>query len=373
MRLIVNTSNLYVGGGLQVALSFINELKTIERDNVYHIFLSRAVNSQIDKDDFPDNFHFYLISHSPSSLRSRIKIVRELDALVSEINPDVIFSVFGPTFWRPKAKHVMGFALGWLINPGSSAFDVLPLMSRIRKHIESKYKAYYVKRDADYYVTEIEDTKYRLSRIHGIDIDSIYIVGNTYNSFFDKKEYKSIDLPVKGDNEFRMITISHNYPHKNLKIIRDVIPYLNVRDLNYKFVLTIDEESFETSFGDIKDNVINLGPIDSELCPSAYEQCDALFLPTLLECFTASYPESMKMHKPILTSNLSFAKDICGNAAYYFDPLDPADVANKIIELSDNQCLRDELISNGVESLRRYETAASRAKKYVEICESLSN
>lgn len=372
MRLIINTSNLYVGGGVQVAVSFINELKNIGLDNAYHVFLSCAINKQVDEESFPDNFHFYLINKSPSSLKTRKKIVRKLDALESEINPDIVFSVFGPTFWRPKSKHIMGFALGWLINPESPAFDELPIISRTIQYIESIYKAYHVRNNADYYITETKHAKDRLSRIHNIGIDKIYVVGNTFNSFFDQEQYKRIGLPVRKENEFRLITISHNYPHKNLKIIRDVIPHLRGQGLDYKFVLTIDKKSYELLFNDFKEYIINLEPISSELCPSAYEQSDALFLPTLLETFTASYPEAMKMNKPILTSNLSFAKDICKDAALYFEPLDSLDIANKIIELSLDKSLQKTMIIKGAECLRKFETAESRARNYVEIFEHIS-
>lgn len=372
MRLIINTSNLYVGGGVQVAVSFINELKNIGLDNVYHVYLSCVINEQIDTKSFPENFHFYIINKSPSSLKSRKKIVKKLNFLESKINPDIVFSVFGPTYWRPKNKHIMGFALVWLINPESSVFGELPLIKRIINFLEIKYKAYHVKRNADYYITETDDAKSRLARIHNIEADKIYVVGNAYNSFFDQAEFKKVKFPLRKDKEFRLITISHNYVHKNLKIIRDVIPYLRDKELDYKFVLTIDKISYELLFGDLKEHVINLGAINSNLCPSAYEQSDALFLPTLLECFTASYPEAMKMNKPILTSNLSFARGICKDAALYFEPQDPLDIANKIIELSLNRSLQKTIIEKGNDYLGGFETAQSRARKYVEVFEHVS-
>ncbi len=372
MVLIINVSNLSVGGGVQVALSFINDLKCLNRDNVYHVFLSLVASEQIDKDKFPENFYFYLISHSPAPLKYRNKVIIKLNSLESKINPDVVFSVFGPTFWCPKSPHVMGFALGWLINPGTFAFKELSFIKRFFKHLEIKYKAFYVKKNADYYITETNDTKNRLSRIYDINKDKVFVVGNTCNSFFNLDHFKKIYIDDEKENEFRMIAISSNYPHKNFRIIRAVIPYLKSEKLNYKFVLTIDDETYNKMFTGFYDDVINLGPIKSELCPSAYSQCDALFLPTLLECFTASYPEAMKMNKPILTSYLPFAKEICGDAAIYFNPLDPADIADKIIKLSKNLKLQNELIDKGKKKLVEFETAATRAEKYVKICENIS-
>lgn len=55
-----------------------------------------------------------------------------------------------------------------------------------------------------------------------------------------------------------------------------------------------------------------------------------MFLPTLLECFSASYPEAGFMKVPIFTSDLSFAKTICGEGAFYFNPMDCKNIASVI-------------------------------------------
>ena len=373
MKLIVNTSNLNVGGGMQVAISFINELKEMKNTNEYHVFLSQDINKQIEQNSFPGNFNFYLIEKSPSSLRTRKSIVSKLNALENEIDPDIVFSLFTPTYWRPKNKHIVGFALGWMTNPKSEAYQVLSLKQKIRRRLDSMYKTFYVKRDSDYFIVETEDVKEKLFKVLNIPKENTFVVGNTYSSYFDQEEYPKFELPEKEKNEFRFITIAHNYPHKNIKVIKEVLPYLQGSEINYKFFVTIDDESYNVIFKEYKDQVINLGSVESKYCPSLYEQCDALFLPTLLESFTASYPEAMKMSKPILTSDLSFAHSLCQDAALYFDPLDPKDIADKIIKLSEDQQLQNKLIAKGIERLKDFETADSRARKYIEICEKVVN
>ena len=79
----------------------------------------------------------------------------------------------------------------------------------------------------------------------------------------------------------------------------------------------------------------------------------------------------MKMQKPILTSDLPFAHDICGEAAEYFDPLNPEDIANKIIYLTNNIKRQKELIFRGEERLKHFETPETRAKKLLEVCEMI--
>ena len=369
MKLIVNVSNLYVGGGVPVALSFIKELEKFETDNTYHIFCSPEIHKQL-----PDTISVktYLIERSPSSIRHRSKISEKLWNLEEQINPDIVFSLFGPTYWKPKAKHLMGFALPWITNPNSIAFSRLSMMKRFKKRVEGIYKSYYLKRDADYYVVQTNDTKEQLAKEVEIDNEKIFVVGNTYDTSYDKVENKTVKLPLKAENEFRLITITHYYPHKNLEIIKEVLPHLQNKKMSYTFYITIAPDKYNEIFKGYEKNIINLGPISVDACPYAYKQCDALFHPTLLECFSASYPEAMKMKKPILTSDLSFAKDICLDAALYFDPLDPKDIAGKIIQLSKDKQLQQELLEKGTERLEHFETAESRARKYLEICERVA-
>lgn len=377
MIILINTSILYVGGGLQIALSFLDELKQINAEHEYHVLLSLAVAKQINQSSFPDNFRFYMIEKSPASLKTRKHIVAKLEAFESQIRPDIVFSVFGPSYWRPKAKHLLGFADGWVYNPDSVAYDRLPLLKRLKMRLHTMYKAFYIKRDADYFVIETEDAKQKLSRTVGIDIDRIHVVGNTCSSVFGETEYVQpsnenyLPLPKKEKDEFRLVYIAHNHPAKNIAVIGRVAPLL--KRYNVKFVLTLDDKSYTGLFGsvDARDKIINVGPIPHKTCPSLYAQCDALFAPTLLETFSAAYPEAMKMEKPILTSYYSFATEVCGDAALYFDPLNPQDIAEKIKMLIDDGMLRHELIKKGKKRVQTFETARSRTQKYVALCENL--
>jgi len=183
----------------------------------------------------------------------------------------------------------------------------------------------------------------------------------------DNKNY--IQLPEKQNDEFRFVYIAHNHANKNLQVINEVLPFLE--EYNIKFILTIDKHSFRTLFTQLLDKIINLEPISLKSCPSVYSQCDALFAPTLLETFSAAYPEAMKMGLPILTSDYTFSKDICADTALYFDPLNPDDIVEKIINIINNKKLQKKLIAKGSERLIFFETARSRAEKYIEICNAL--
>ena len=77
--------------------------------------------------------------------------------------------------------------------------------------------------------------------------------------------------------------------------------------------------------------VINVGPVRMSNVPSLYNQCDGLLMPTLLESFSGTYVEAMYHRKTILTSRLDFAEDVCGAAAFYFNPLDENSILREML------------------------------------------
>ena len=203
----------------------------------------------------------------------------------------------------------------------------------------------------------------------------MFTVSNTYSEYFDSFEpLRNNFLPIKQENEFRLLCLCSFAPHKNLEILNAVIPQLKKQTaINFTFVLTVDEVAFQNKLSkEAKNSIINLGRVDVSDCPQLYFEIDALFLPTLLECFSANYPEAMRMKKPILTSYMPFAKAIAGSAAAYFNPLDYQDISNKIIEVASNQDMQTKLINEGIIRLNSFNNASERAKAYLEICKNIA-
>lgn len=367
MKLLINTSTLSGTGVTQVAVSFITECIKFS-NHQYEVFLSKSVSDNLVKEDFPDNFNFYQFDESP--LKS-IKTNYHCKKLYKQIKPDCVFSVFGPSYWTPSVPHLQGYAYPHYVYPESPIFHNMSIREKITNLIYKSLHKFFLKRNGKYYVTETEDVSNRLHEIFDIPISNIYTVHNTYNKeVFKIKEANA----YKNNQEFKLLSLCSPYKHKNLAIINRIIEEIENRNLNIniKFIVTINSEAFDSLFSDkAKKYIYNEGPIKIKDCPRLYQQCDAIFLPTLLECFSANYPEAMVMRKPILTSDLPFAKCVCKDAAIYFNPLDPKDILDKIIELYHSPNLYSKLTENGLNVLASLPTSEDRAFQYLTICENL--
>lgn len=95
--------------------------------------------------------------------------------------------------------------------------------------------------------------------------------------------------------------------------------------------------------------------------------------PTLLECFTATYPEAMRMEVPIVTTDLDFAHGLCGDAALYYSPLSAADATQNILEVYHNAALRKKLVEAGHKQLEIFDNNEQRANKVIKLLEEIYN
>jgi glycosyltransferase involved in cell wall biosynthesis len=266
-----------------------------------------------------------------------------------------------------------GYNLPHYIYRDSPFFTKLPLYKKAKWDAKGMIIKHFFRNDADAYVVQTSDVNNRLKKLLGIE--NVFTVPNTINHYYKNPNKIANKLPPRSEEEFRLLTFSAWYLHKNLEIIPLVIEALppNLRE-NIRFILTLPDEIFKSKFPKkYQPYIVNVGPVEPAEGPSLYMECDALFLPTLLECFSASYVEAMAMGKPIITSDLGFARAVCKEDALFADPMEPKDIASTIKILKENKALQKELVKKGFTQLKCFPSAKERADQYLNICANLTN
>ena len=368
MKLAINTSHQRFGGAIQVALSFINECRNFPQHEFF-IWVGPGVRKSLMEDEFPDNFHFEHFDFGVISFKKTFEINATMQAVEQRIEPDVIIATTGPSYFKSKAPQVIGFNLPLNIYSESPFLQEQSLYWKLRMLLKKKIHYYYFKRDADYYVVQTDDINERVRKALGTD--KVKTVTNTASNYYRDWTAYPAKLPEKKVRTFRFVTISSYYGHKNLEIIPKVLHELRKREIdNVEFVLTLKAEDFENHIG-VQKGIYNVGSVKPEECPSLYQECDGMFLPTLAECFSASYPESMLMEKPIVTTDLGFARSICGEAALFYEAKNAFAAAQQIERLIKNEKLQKDLAAKGKEQLKTFDSPEERALKYIELMEML--
>lgn len=375
MRLLINTASTFKGGGVQVALSFINECRRFNQYE-YGVIIGPSIRDILDIKSFSNNFRFFIIEYRPAERLFGFKRPDyDLKKIENEFRPDIVFTTSGPSYWRPNSPHLMGFNLPHYIYPDSPYFTkLLTPKRRMYWWLKSKFIKYYTVGFADAYVVQTDDVNFRLKK--WIRSNNIFTVSNTISEYylFSNKSQSEFEGSSKAENKkFRILILSSYYKHKNLEIVNRIIFLMKKNNLcNFEFVFTLSSEELHKFISDEnRSYVINVGHIHPKDCPALYKSSDILFLPTLLECFSANYVEAMSMGLPILTTNLGFAKTICGESALYFEPLDAKDALEKILDLYHNIDLREKLVFKGYEEIHRFGSSHLRAKRILSICSDM--
>lgn len=160
------------------------------------------------------------------------------------------------------------------------------------------------------------------------------------------------------------------YPHKNHKIIFELAKEAKKQSLNWKFLITLQDCKYEKDFmNDVMveglcDYIENLGFLGKKQLKSYYTNSQYLFMPTQMETFGLPYIEAMYQKLPILTSDLDFARDLCRDAANYFNPLDVRSIFDCIIKSNDDyERMRDCCLSIS----REYDSILKTQKSLIDI------
>lgn len=363
-KILINASNLHVGGGVQVAASFINELCSILKKESYNahfsIIASDAVHLNLNYNtEVCESYSLYIVNTYGFNIDKRIK----KDYFV---NADVIFTIFGPLYCSlNKTITVTGFAQAWIAYPDNIAYSQLGFFCRWKNRISYKIKEMFF-RKSSLLIVEAEHIQKALVN-KGYKSESIFIVNNTVSTVFDNRSHWR-DISYIKDVNFTLGFIGRNYKHKNLEILRNVNEVLTLKyKVKCDFLFTLDNNEMVINGFDKLENFHSIGSISSEQCPAFYQQIDALIFPSLLECFSSAPIEAMKMEKLVIASDLPFVRDVCKTSARYFDPLSAESIAFAIYTAMNEPEKNKVMIMDAKKLVHKLPTAKDRASHYLDI------
>lgn len=343
MKLLVDCSPLSQGGGVQAAIAFLANLQE-RSDIVWQAVLPESLRPFLPISVAADARVSFV--RKRSGLHN-VAVGRVLLKIERTFSPDVVFTVFGPAYFRARACHVVGFAMPNLIYEPDGPLGSRTISDRLRNWIRRV-----MLRRADHLVVETETVRTRLSQCLGIAPSRISVIGNSVNPLL-LREAIAHDPPM---GRFGFLLPSAYYRHKNLEItpavaaaMRRIDPQL---DFEFRFTLEASSKNWRAIKGEAKrlgvaDRLVTLGVLRLEILARAYREASAVFLPTLREASTAVYPESFFFGRPLVTSDMDFARELCDDAALFVPPLDSEEIAAQLVELARSPELRERLFESG--------------------------
>lgn len=213
-----------------------------------------------------------------------------------------------------------------------------------------------------------QTVKEELLRIYSLPEEKVIVTYEGWDQVneeeIDRKERERVLLKYGIEKPFVVYT-GNVYPHKNIDRLIQSIKLLNSSnpdDRLPKVTLIIScarsvfWERLKKSVDKLQagDYVKLAGFIPDKELVSIYKEAEALVFPTLAEGFGLPGIEAMSVGLPVVCSDIPVLREIYDEAALYFDPKDPEDMAKKIRSLLSDWKTRKDLISKGLRQVKKY-------------------
>lgn len=373
-RIALNMTTLNQGGVLQRAVSFIRHLETDFSDFQWTLLLSPRMQIELAEEPGLALHAPQYFSASPArDWGARRAIERALD----DLDADLVFTFGGPSYLRVRQPELMGVTDGWVTHASAEAFRTIASpLSRQKLRYSARYKLGWVRR-ADHWIAQTDTARRGLAERGRLPLERIHLVPNVVAKWYHG--HPAVPRPIVPDANVRILYLAAAYEHKRHDLLPEVCDELRRRGLNeVKFTVTIPPASKIWQVVRAKADrlgvgmmIDNRGPVPVTAGPQLYAQHQLCFVPTVLETFTATYVEAMATATPILTSDLDFAHEACGEAALYFDPASPADAADQICRLVSSPALIQQQCERGRQRLLEFPDTQQQTSIYRDILHSI--
>ncbi len=172
-----------------------------------------------------------------------------------------------------------------------------------------------------------------------------------------------LDVPAKqpaGISQPFIMHVGSPFPHKNIERLIEAFEVLHTSHLELKLILAGKKEYYfdhlerAAANSPARENIVFTGFVSDEELKWLYQNAVCYVLPSLSEGFGLPGLEAMAHGCPVASSNATCLPEVYQDAALYFDPLKPEDIAEKVQLILDDKNLVNELVSKGQKLLPKY-------------------
>jgi len=352
MRVFITCHSSRWGGGISVAQNLLSAFTRIAPENEYLVTIPRGLGYEACCQGLP---RCQLFTYVHGELISRWWWeTMLLPKVVRDWKPDVVFNMANRGMALPPCPQATLIQDSHLLYPFGQ-FGRISLKQRLvffyhRRHLRRSLKRTQV------VFCQTKVARDRLWRMYGRAINAELCPNHVSVFTSQPSECSAVPISLAAyQNRFILFVLTRYYPHKNLEIIPEVFRRFSRELHNVLALLTISpDESRQAKkmlervrTWKLEDKIVTIGPLRQDQLSAFYLHTDCLFLPTLLESFSGTYIEAMRYGRPIITSNMDFARVVCGAAAEYFNPLDPESIFAAILRVRDDRSRRDQLVAAG--------------------------
>ncbi len=180
--------------------------------------------------------------------------------------------------------------------------------------------------------------------------DKICVVYNAVN----REQFKKLNYCENIEESAFVLAVSSIDPRKNFTRLIEAFEGIKTAKL---YIVGAYNRVFQEQkeLKHIPENVHFLGRIEDEQLVRLYNNAECFIFPSLYEGFGLPPLEAMACGCPVLVSDIPVEREVCGEAAQYFNPLDTKDIHDAICRyLDETKEMKALLQERGYDNLKRF-------------------
>lgn len=204
---------------------------------------------------------------------------------------------------------------------------------------------------------------------------------NHYNGKLEKIEviYEGFDGSIKQGSNLKLVTsnfilyVGNAYPHKNLEVLLEAYEVVRKTERIELVCIGRDDFFYEKLKSKKREGVYFLHNVDDSQLFDYYRNAKLFVMPSLMEGFGLPVLEAMHLSCPVLSSNTPALKEVCGEAAIFFEPKNSKELAEKIKQAISNEKILNALAEKGKKQALKFswDECVTKTLKVYESCNSI--
>jgi len=277
-----------------------------------------------------------------------------LPHILKKINADIFVSTDGYLSLKTDVKQL---AVIHDLNFEHYPKDVPFLVRKYFKYFFPRFA-----RKAQRIMTVSEFSKQDIRNLYNVSPDIIDVAYNGANEIFKpiednfKKEVRN--KFTCGKDFFLFVGALH--PRKNIKNLLDAFDIFKQNNSDFKLLIVGGKQwwtsELQHSYNKMKykDDVVFTGRVNNEELVNIMGSAFALTYMSYFEGFGIPIIEAFSCKTPVITSNVTSMPEISGDAVLYANPFNPKEIAEKMIEITEDTELRNQIAEKGFERAKLY-------------------
>ena len=276
--------------------------------------------------------------------------------IVSEIKPDILFSSANFGLLRSPVKQILLLREGGLFDPfylaNMTATQGLAYVAN--RYLRRKLMLWSADQ-ADHIITPTHAMRNALALWQPSILAKCTV--NPYGTINEMFKPTNRQRKWREDGVLRMLYVSVYYPHKVPNLICQAVDCLNAEGIAAHGRITMSASELSEMSGSTFDRiliedaaarcVITLGRHVYQALPDLYNSQDVFVFPSVSETFGHPMAEAMSSGLPLAVADTPVNREICGDAALYFEPFSVSQLVGALRALDADAELRRRLSENG--------------------------